>query len=327
MIAFALRRLLFLIPVLWLVATVVWVALFFLPGDPVRLLGGQNADPVVLERIRTDWGLDDPPLQQYGRYLWRLTHLDLGESYVQQRPVAEILLDHLPATLVLAGTAMVLAVGLGLCAGIVAALWRGTAVDSAVLATSLFGLSTPVFWLGLMLMLLFASSRGLGWLPVSGYGDGFVIHLPLGLTELRLPEFSHLVLPALTLALVSAGSLARMTRSAILDVLRQEYVVAARARGLSAWRVLGRHVLRNALVPVITLAGLDLAALVGGAIATEFVFAWPGIGKAILRAIHLRDLPVVEGGVLLMTAAFVTVTLLVDLSYGWIDPRTRARQP
>jgi peptide/nickel transport system permease protein len=325
LITYTLRRVLLLVPVLWVVATLVWVALFILPGDPVRLLGGQTTDPVVLERIRADWGLDDPPLQQYGRFLWRLAHFDLGESYVQRRPVAEILLDHVPATLILAVTAVLLALGLGLAAGIVAALWRGSVIDTAVLATSLIGLSTPVFWLGLMLMLLLASSRGLGWLPVSGYGEGLALSFRIGTVPVRLPSWSHLVLPALTLALVSAGSLARMTRSSILDVLRQDYVRAAQARGLSSWRVLRRHVLRNALIPVVTLAGLDLAALVGGAIATEFVFAWPGLGKAILRAINLRDLPVVEGGVLLMTSAFVAVTLLVDLSYGWIDPRTRGR--
>ncbi len=318
MIGYAGRRLLLLLPVLWMAATVVWAALFLVPGDPVRLLAGKTADPEVVARIRADWGLHEPPMVQYGRFLWRLVHLDLGHSYVQRRPVAEILGDHLVPTLVLAASAVALSLLLSLTLGALAAARRGTWLDRAVQGFALLSLSTPVFWLGLMLMLAFASSRGLGWLPVSGYGEAGG-----GGSRLGLPDFSHLLLPALSLALMSAGALTRMTRASLLDVLGQDYVRAATARGLPPVRVLGRHALRNALVPVVTLAGLDLAALVGGAIVTESVFAWPGLGRTMVHAIHLRDLPVVEGGVLVMTAGFVLVTLLVDVGYGWIDPRTR----
>ena len=323
MITYALRRLLLLGPVLLVVATLAWLAVFVLPGDPARLLAGQTSDPEVIARVRSDWGLDAPPLVQYGHYLSRLAHLDLGRSYVDRRPVTTILLEHLPASLVLAISAVTLALLIGLLCGTLAAIHRGTWIDATVLGGSLLGLSTPVFWLGLMLVLAFSSSRGLGLFPVSGYGPAGApsFHL-LGL-PIRLPSPGNLFLPALTLALVSAGSLARMTRAAILDVLRQDFIQAARGRGLSPWRVLGRHALRNALIPVVTFAGLDLAALAGGAIATESVFAWPGLGKIVVRAIHARDLPLVEGSILAMTTGFVLVTLLVDLSYGWIDPRTR----
>lgn len=310
-------------PVLLVVATVAWLALFILPGDPARLLAGQTADTQVLERVRSDWGLDDPPLVQYGHFLYRLAHLDLGLSYVDRRPVTDILLQHLPATLILALSAVALSLTMGLIGGTVAALRRGTWIDAAVLGGSLVGLSLPVFWLGLMMILAFSSSRGLGWLPVSGYGPQGPASFHLGDLPVRLPALSHLLLPALTLALVSAGSMARLTRSAILDVMQQDYIRAAQGRGLSPWRVIGRHALRNALIPVVTFAGLDLAALAGGAIATESVFAWPGLGQVVVRAIHARDLPLVEGSILVMTAGFVLVTLLVDLSYGWIDPRTR----
>jgi len=325
LIAYALRRLLLLGPVLLVVATLAWLAVFVLPGDPARLLAGQAADPAVLARVRADWGLDAPPLVQYGAYLRRLAHLDLGRSYVDRRPVTTIVLEHLPASLVLAFSAVALSLLLGIITGTLAALHRGTWIDATVLGGSLLGLSTPVFWLGLMLVLALASSRGLGWFPVSGYGPVAAPSFHVMGFPVRLPAPANLFLPALTLALVSAGSLARMTRSSILDVLGQDYVRAARGRGLSAWRVLGRHALRNALIPVVTFAGLDLAALAGGAIATESVFAWPGLGKIVVRAIHARDLPLVEGGILAMTTGFVLITLLVDLSYGWIDPRTRAR--
>ena len=323
MIGYALRRILLLGPVLLVVATVAWFAIFILPGDPARLLAGQTADPEVLERVRADWGLNDAPAVQYFHFLGRLAHMDLGRSYVSNRPVTTILMEHLPATLTLAISAVTLSMVLGITAGILAATRRGSWFDTAVLGGSLLGLSTPVFWLGLMLVLAFSSSRGLAWLPVSGYGPVADPAFHLAGVPVRLPALSHLILPAVTLALVSAGSMARLTRSAILDVLGQDFIRAARGRGLSPWRVLGRHALRNALIPVITFAGLDLAALAGGAIATESVFAWPGLGKVVVRAIHARDLPLVEGGILAMTAGFVLITLMIDLSYGWIDPRTR----
>jgi peptide/nickel transport system permease protein len=322
-IVYALRRLLLLVPVLWVVTTLVWVLLFALPGDPARLLAGQAADPAVLARVRADWGLADPPLVQYGNFIGRLARLDLGRSYLQGTPVAELLLEHLPASIILALTSMALALALGVGGGALAAARHGSRLDSALLALSLVSISTPVFWVGLMLVLLLASGHGLGWLPVSGYGDGPALAMPGGFV-LRLPGLAHLALPSLTLAVVMAGPLLRLTRSTLLDVLGHDYVRQARARGLPRARVIGRHALRNALVPIITMAGMDLAGLLAGAIATESVFAWPGLGRTIVRAIHSRDLPVVEGGVVLLTGAFVVTTLAVDIASGWLDPRARA---
>ena len=319
----ALRRLLILPVILWAVATTVWLLMIALPGDPVRLLAGQSAQPEIVARVRADWGFDDPLPVQYARFLGRLVRLDLGYSYLQDRPVSAILLGHLPATLALGLTAMALALGAGIGLGLLAALRRGTPVDTALLVGTLAGVSVPVFWLGLVLILIFASSHGLGWLPVSGYGDGPKLTPWPGGPLVRLPHPAHLVLPAVTLALVSAGGLARLTRSALLDVLGQDYMRAARARGLPPMRLFGRHALRTALAPVVTYAGLDLAALLGGAIATEYVFAWPGLGKVLVRAIHARDLPVVEGSVLLLTCAFVSVGSLTDLLHAWLLPAAR----
>lgn len=319
----ALRRLVVLPVVLWAVATTVWFLMIALPGDPVRMLAGQSAQPEIVARVRADWGLDDPLPVQYARFLGRTVRFDLGYSYLQDRPVVAILLGHLPATLALALTAVALSLSAGILLGLVAALRRGTPLDTALLVGTLAGVSMPVFWLGLVLIFIFSSSHGLGWLPVSGYGDGPRFSAWPGGPLVRLPHLAHLVLPAVTLALVSAGGLARLTRSAVLDILGQDFMRAARARGLPPLRLFGRHALRNALAPVVTYAGLDLAALVGGAIATEYVFAWPGLGKVLVRAIHARDLPVVEGGVLLLTCAFVTVGLLTDLLHAWLSPAAR----
>lgn len=324
MIPFALRRILLLVPVLWAVASVVWLVMFALPGDPVRLLAGQVADPATVGRIRAEWGLDAPLHYQYGLFMTRLARLDFGASHLQGERVSKILFGHLPATAVLALTAMLLALLIGVAFGALAAAAHGTRLDATILGASLVGVSTPVFWLGMMLVVVFASGRGLGWLPVSGYGAGPVLTLGSGAVAIRLPGWRHLILPALTLALVVSGPLVRITRSTLLDVLGQDYVRMARARGLSWGRVVFRHALRNALIPVATMAGMDLAGLFGGAIATESIFAWPGLGKAIVRAIHSRDLPVVEGGVLMLTTAFVLATLAIDLLYGWLDPRLRA---
>lgn len=319
----ALRRLVVLPVVLWAVATTVWFLMIALPGDPVRMLAGQSAQPEIVARVRADWGLDDPLPLQYSRFLGRLARFDLGYSYLQDRPVIAILLGHLPATLALALTAVALSLTAGVLLGLVAALRRGTPLDTALLVGTLAGVSVPVFWLGLVLIFIFSSSHGLGWLPVSGYGDGPRFSAWPGGPLVRLPHLAHLVLPAVTLALVSAGGLARLTRSAVLDVLGQDFMRAARARGMPPLRLFGRHALRNALPPVVTYAGLDLAALVGGAIATEYIFAWPGLGKVLVRSIHARDLPVVEGGVLLLTFAFVTVGLLTDLLHAWLSPVAR----
>ena len=321
MIGYVLRRLLGLLPVLAVAAALVWALMFLLPGDPARLLAGaQGADPEVVRAIRAEWGLDQPPWRQFLGFGLRLLRLDLGTSYMQGRPVTAVIADHLPPTIILACAATALAAAGGIALGSLAALRRGRGADAAVLTLALVGASAPVFWIGLLLIVVFSS--GLGWLPVAGYGlDGTL----LPVVGIRLPEWDHLVLPALTLALVSLGAIARVTRASLLDAAGAGHVASARARGAGRLRVFLHHGLRNALVPVVTVVGLNLAALLGGAVATEFVFAWPGLGKALVRAIALRDVPVVEGCVLALTAVYVLASLGVDLLYPVLDPRLPAR--
>jgi peptide/nickel transport system permease protein len=236
----------------------------------------------------------------------RLVRGDLGTSYHQQRPVAEVIAERLPATVHLALAATAVAVVVGLAAGIAAALRPGRLLDHALMTAAVLGISTPVFWLGMMLSLLFAV--WLDWLPVSGYGDG---------------AWANLVLPALTLGAIHTGTIARMTRSSLLEVVRQEYIQAARAKGLAEWRVVAKHALRNALIPVVTVIGIGLADLLVGAPLTETVFAWPGLGRMLVAAVGQRDLPVVMGAVLIFAVIYVLANLLVDLAYLVIDPRIR----
>lgn len=304
MTAYIVRRLLWLPVVLWGIATLVFFILFAIPGDPARLVAGQHADASTLEAVRERLRLDRPIGEQYAAYLGRLARGDLGESYRQHRPVARIIAERFPATALLAVTAVVLAALVGIGAGLAAASRPRSLLDGAAMSAALLGVSTPVFWLGLILILVFAAT--LRWLPVGGYGTP-----------------AHLVLPAVTLAAVSAGTIARMTRSSVLEMASREFVRAARAKGLSRNRALLRHAFRNALLPVVTVIGLDLAGLLGGAVATETVFAWPGLGRAIMDAVRARDVPVVEGGVLFLAAVFVVTNLLVDLLYAVLDPRVR----
>jgi ABC-type dipeptide/oligopeptide/nickel transport system permease component len=293
--------------------------MFALPGDPAAVVaGGSRVEPAVLAQIRTEWGLDETPARQYARFLHRLVRGDLGVSYRQGRAVSGILGEALLPTVVLAAAAMFLAAGAGLSLGILAAAQARRWLDDLITFLSLVLVSLPVFWAGLMLILLFASR--LGWLPVLGYGmDGW--RLPGSAT--RLPELRHLVLPAVTLSLIPLGTIIRITRAGLLEVLGRTYIRSAAARGVPPLRLVARLALRNALIPVLTVIGIDLAALLGGAVATEFVFAWPGLGKVIVHGIADRDLPVVEGGILLLCAVFALVSLLVDLGYAWADPRIR----
>jgi len=323
MASYLIRRLMGLLPVLLAAATLVWILLFLIPGDPARLMaGGRALDPDILRSIRAEWGLDEPAPVQYVRYLGRLMRGDLGTSYVQGRPVSAVLRDHIVPTVILATAAVLLSAGAGLLLGCLAAYRRGRALDALVLTLALLGASTPVFWLGLLLILLFASH--LRWLPVLGYGlDGAM----LPFLHVRLPEWDHLVLPAVTLALVSMGSVARVTRASLFDAGGAAFLVTASAKGGGRLRVFVRHALRTALVPVLTVIGLNMGSLLGGAVATEFVFAWPGLGKALVRAIALKDLPVVEGCVLALTIFFVLVNLAVDLLYPVLDPRIQYRPP
>jgi peptide/nickel transport system permease protein len=301
-----LGRLAALVPVVFGITLLVFTLNALALGDPARAAMGQRADPVVLEQLRREYALDRPLPVQYVTWLGRLARGDLGQSFREQRPVLDVITERLPATARLALAATLIAVVAGIGMGALAAARSGSALDHLVMGAAVLGISTPVFWLGMMLALLFAVT--LGWLPVSGYGNG---------------SLANLVLPAVTLGALHTGTVARMTRSSLLEVIRQDYVGVARAKGLSERVVLFKHALRNALIPVVTVIGIGLADLLVGAPLTETVFAWPGVGRLLVAAVGQRDVPVVMGAVLLFALVYVVGNLIVDLAYLAIDPRTR----
>ncbi|MCP4545889.1 MAG: ABC transporter permease [bacterium] len=303
---YLLHRLLVLIPVLIGVTFASFCLLYVIPGDPVQAVAGERYDESVLEELRAELHLDDPLLVRYGRFLEGLLRGDLGRSYVTREPVLTRILVTFPRTLQLALASMAVAIVLGLSLGLAAAARPGSWLDRLCMTLASIGISMPVFWLGMVLIYLFAIR--MNWLPPSGYGDGH-------------PR--HIILPALTLGMASAALIARMTRSAMLEVLGQDFIRTARAKGLHPWRVLVRHGLRNALLPVITVVGNDFGSYLSGSVLTERIFAWPGLGRYTLEAVAKRDLPALQGSILVMALAFVLVNLLVDLTYAWIDPRTR----
>jgi ABC-type dipeptide/oligopeptide/nickel transport system permease component len=288
------------------VCTLVFLLLHLVPGDPVEAMLGESARPADRDALRQALGLDLPVAEQYARYLTGLSRLDLGRSFQNQRPVVDLLAERLPATLQLTAAALVLALALAIPLGVLAAHRRGSALDSGAMAFSLIGISMPNFWLGPLLILVF--SLWLGWTPVSGSDR------PLSL-----------VLPAITLGTALAAVLARMVRASVLEVLGEDYVRTARAKGLSEAAVLRRHALRNAWLPVLTLVGLQLGGLLGGAVITETVFAWPGVGSLLVESIQARDFPVAQGCVLLISLVYVLVNTLTDLAYVWVDPRIGRR--
>jgi ABC-type dipeptide/oligopeptide/nickel transport system permease component len=288
---------------------------------------GQHYDPEVAARLRSQWGLDRPFIEQYGRFALRTLQGDLGRSYLKHLPVAQYLGGRFANTMLLALCAMGIAVLLGMTAGVISAARPRSFADYALTLLAVGGVSIPVFWLGMMLQLAFAQK--LAWLPVSDMtysGDLAALWERSGHSYIKywwLASGRYLVLPSITLATVPMAIIARMTRSAMLDVLSQDYIRTARAKGLSQGRVVLVHALRNAMIPVLTVIGNNFAALLTGAVLTETVFAWPGVGRAMVEAISQYDYPVVMGGVMLMAGVFVLVNLLVDLSYGLIDPRVR----
>jgi peptide/nickel transport system permease protein len=288
------------------VCTLVFLLIHLVPGDPVEAMLGENAQVADREALRQALGLDRPLGEQYLAYLQRLARLDLGLSFQDRRPVAAILGERLPATLELTVAALALALTLALPLGVLAARHRGSPLDTGAMGLSLVGISIPNFWLGPLLILVF--SLWLGWTPVSGREDS-----------------ASLILPALTLGTGMAAILARMVRGSILEVLGEDYVRTARAKGLSEGRVLWGHALRNAWLPILTLIGLQLGGLLGGAVITETVFAWPGVGSLLVEAIQGRDYPVVQACVLLVSLSYVFVNTLTDLVYSWVDPRIRWR--
>ncbi len=311
---FLVRRLLLLVPVLMGVSVIVFLVLHLAPGDPAEIMLGSQATEVDRLRLRGELGLDDALHVQYVRWLGHVARGDLGRSLWMRRPVLGEVLVRLQATLILTGTALVLSSIGGVALGILSATRPNSLLDRASAVASLFGASMPVFWLGIVLMVIF--SLTLGWLPASGmfapYGGGDLGDL-----------LRHLVLPALTLAAASVTIVARLTRSAMLEVLGQDYIRTARAKGLVERRVVVRHALKNALVPIVTVIGVQAGYLLGGAVLTETVFAWPGVGTLMVQGILARDIPLVQGCVLVVALTFVLVNLAVDLLYAWLDPRIR----
>ncbi len=302
MLTFVLRRLLLAFPVLLGVIFVVMLTIELIPGDAVMLMLGEHATKDAVAKLRDYLGLDKPLLVRFGEYLGKLVTGDLGRSLAQNRPVLDELAEAWPATLQLTVAALLLASAVGVAAGIVSAVWPNSGFDAVARLGSLFGLSMPVFWTGLVLIVVFAF--WLPWFPVGGTGS-----------------LSHLVLPAVTLALPSIAMIARMTRSSVLEVLREDYVRTARAKGVGEQWVVVKHALRNAFIPILTLVGLQAGQLMGGAVLTETVFAWPGLGRLMVKAIFARDYILLQGAVLVFALAFVVVNLIVDLSYGALDPR------
>jgi len=300
--SFILRRLLLSIPTLLGVLVVAFLLLYVAPGDPVMAMVGERADEATIARLRAELRLDDPLPVQFGHYLAGIAKGDLGKSYITNRPIRNDILERFPKTLQLAGAAMLLATVLGVTLGVFSGRRPGSTIDRIGLVVAYLGISFPVYWVGLLLILVFAVT--LHWLPPSGFGG-----------------LRYLALPALALGMRSIAFLARMTRSAMLDALGADYVRTARAKGSSEWRVVGRHALRNALIPIITVLGLDFGAYLTGSILTETIFSWPGLGRYVVNAIARRDLPAIQGSVLFLSAVFVLVNLITDIAYAKADPR------
>ena len=304
MIRYISIRLLFALPALWLILTMVFLLAHIVPGDPVAQMLGEGARAEDLTQLRHALGLDLPLPVQYGRYLSGVLHGNLGESFRFQQPVLKVVAEHYPATLELAAVALLICALIGIPAGVLAAHKRGERTDHTVAVLTLFGLSVPNFALGPVLILLF--SVVLGWLPVSGRGG-----------------ISHLILPSFTLGAALAAILTRMVRTSVIEELSADYVRTARAKGVSESGVLFRHALRNALIPILTILGLQFGSLLAGTIVTESIFSWPGIGRLAVQAIGARDYPLLQGCILLIAVSYVFVNLLTDLVYAVVDPRVR----
>ncbi len=304
MLRLLLRRLLLTIPVLIGVATLVFSLVHLVPGDPVQAMLGESASPQDIATLRSKLGLDRPLLVQYGSFMTGIVTGDLGTSLRTNQPVSRAIAERLPATFELALAAMLVATVVAIPLGIVAAVNAGTPIDLVATTLALVGVSMPNFWLGPLLAILL--SIELGWFPVSGRGT-----------------FAHLVLPAVTLGAPLAAVLARLTRASVLEELRELYVLAARARGASRFRAVMVHAFRNSLIPVVTVFGLLFGSVLTGAVITETIFAWPGVGRLLVQSIAARDYPAVQGCILLIAITYVAVNLVIDLLYGVLDPRVR----
>jgi ABC-type dipeptide/oligopeptide/nickel transport system permease component len=304
MVSYILRRIVMLIPVLFGVTLVSFSLLHLVPGDPAEVLGGQEASKADIDRIRKEYGLDQPLVVQYVHFVGNAVRGDLGISIQSRHPVRELLLQRLAFTLQLALASVLVAAALGLLAGIISSTRQYSFFDTASMLGALFGISMPIFWLGLLLILVFAAN--LQWLPSGGTGS-----------------IRHLILPAIALGSASAAVIARMTRASMLEVTRQDYIRTARATGYRERVVIFRHALKNAMIPVLTVFGLEFGSMLGGAVLTETVFSLPGIGRLLVEGIFARDYPVVQGAMILVASTFVLVNLLTDVAYAFFDPRIR----
>jgi peptide/nickel transport system permease protein len=303
-VRYLIRRILLTIPVLLGVATLVFALIHLVPGDPAQAMLGDSASAADVADLRSRLGLDRPLLEQYARFMSGLVQGDLGTSFRTSQPVLIAIAERVPATVELALASMLVAMLVAMPLGIIAAVRRGTPVDYMAMTIALFGISIPNFWLGPMLAIVFAVQ--LGWLPVSGRGG-----------------WESLILPAISLGAALAAILARMTRASLLEELRELYVRAAQARGVSRARAVLAHALRNSLIPLVTILGLQFGAVLTGAVITETIFAWPGVGRLLIQSISFRDYPLVQGCILLIAITYVTVNLITDLVYGVLDPRIR----
>lgn len=308
MLTYLIRRVLILIPV-WLgIITLTFLMRAMVPGDPVEnMFFGRGGDPRVIQNIRVEMGLDRPLYEQYFKYILDVSHGDLGKSILTRRPVIDEIGDRYLKTITLALSSLAVALVVGLTLGILAALFKDSLIDTGTTILALVGLSMPAFWLGLLFINLFAVQ--LRWISLVGP-----------------PDFAHLILPSLTLGLIYAAVLMRLVRSSLLEVLNQDYIRTAKSKGLATSIVLTRHALKNALIPVVTILGLQFGGLLGGAFVVENVFVWPGVGQLIVNAINQRDFPIIQGIVLLVSTTYVLVNLAVDLLYHKLDPRISARK-
>jgi dipeptide transport system permease protein len=336
MLSFILRKLLTVIPTFVGITLVAFTLIRLVPGDPIEVMVGERRlDPEMHAALMHQMGLDQPLYQQYFNYITGLVQGDLGTSLVTREPVLKEFLVLFPATVELTLVALLLAMLVGMPAGMIAGLKRGTAVDHSVMGVAMTGYSMPIFWWGLIMIMFF--SVDLGWTPVSGRiaieydipqrtGLLLIDSLLSGEDGAFLSALRHLILPVIVLGTVPMAVIARMTRSSMLEVLREDYIRTARAKGLAPLRVIVVHALRNALIPVITVIGLQVGSLLAGAVLTETIFSWPGIGKWLIDSIARRDYPVVQTGILVSASIFVFVNLIVDLLYGWANPRIRAER-
>lgn len=326
MAAYVVRRLVLLVPMLFGVAVLVFGLLQIIPGDPAAVFLGPEATPEMVQDMRHTLGLDRPVIVQLGLYLANLARGDLGDSIYQKEPVFQLIMQRLPATIELTLCGLFLAILIGIPLGILAAIRRGSLLDASSMLFAQLGVSMPVFWLGILLMYLF--SVRLGWVPAIGRGEPLLRALGEALSghpQALGVSLSHLVLPATALGFNGAAYISRVTRSSMLDTLKQDYIRTAMSKGLRERTIIYRHALRNALLPVVTVIGLQVGSLLGGAVLTETIFAWPGMGRLAVNAIAERDIPLVQGIILVVAILFSLVNLAVDVLHTVIDPRIRLK--